>query len=389
MIVALAALQLAALVLLVLRLAPGRHRRAPIEPLNEREAASTTDRLGVTVILATLNEAQRIAPCLSGLEAQGAPLREVIVVDSRSTDGTRELVEEVARRDARFRLVSDPPLPAGWVGKVWALQHGLSLATGDWVLGVDADTEPNPGMVAAVVDAAESLGYDVVSFSPLFADMRASEQWLQPSMLLTLVYRFGAAGARDPQPARVMANGQCFLARREVLLAHGGYEAARQSWADDVTLARSLAGRGVKVGFLDGSRLYKVRAYEGLAQMWREWGRSFDLSDACSRPQQWFDVAFIAVAQGTPLLVLLAVAAGALETHALASRALVWTSGILFFIRVVMLFALAPTYARRSAGFWLSPLSDPMAAFRLVLSTIRRPRAWRGRAFTLGAAGNG
>ncbi len=389
MIVALAALQLAALVLVALRLAPGRHRRPPIDPLNAGEGASSTDRSTVTVILATLNEAQRIAPCLAGLSAQGAPLREVIVVDSRSSDGTRELVEEVGRRDARFRVVSDPPLPAGWVGKVWALQHGLGLARGDWVLGVDADTEPNAGMVAAVVHAAESLGYDVVSFSPLFADMRASEQWLQPSMLLTLVYRFGAAGARDPLPSRVMANGQCFLARREVLLANGGYEAARRSWADDVTLARALASRGVKVGFLDGSRLYKVRAYEGLAQMWREWGRSFDLSDACTRAQQWFDVAFILVAQATPLLVLSAFALGALTSHALASRILLWSSGILFLIRVVMLFALAPAYERRSAGFWLSPLSDPIAALRLLLSTVRRPRAWRGRAFTLGAAGNG
>ncbi len=261
-------------------------------------------------MVATLNEAARIAPCLAGLSAQGEPLREVIVVDSRSTDGTPALVESVARSDPRFRVVNDPPLPAGWVGKVWALQHGLQLAAEEWVLGIDADTEPEPGMVAAVVQAAEESRYDVVSFSPTFAGMRATEQWLQPSMLLTLVYRFGAAGSRDPAPSRVMANGQCFLARRAVLLAHGGYEAARQSWADDVTLARALAARGVRVGFLDGSRLYKVRAYDGLAQMWREWGRSFDLSDACTRAQQWFDVTFILLAQGAPLLVLLAFALG-------------------------------------------------------------------------------
>ena len=39
-------------------------------------------------------------------------------------------------------------------------------------------------------------GRDVVSFAPRFAGMTAAEQWLQPSMLLTLVYRFGAAGRR-------------------------------------------------------------------------------------------------------------------------------------------------------------------------------------------------
>lgn len=346
-------------------------------------------RATVTVLVPTRNEAHRIAPCLMGLERQGAPLAQVIVVDSHSTDGTQELVRSVAERDARFRVVEDPPLPSGWVGKVWALQQGLRFATGEWVLGIDADTEPQPGMVAAAVRAAERHRYDVVSFSPTFAGMSASEQWLQLSMLLTLVYRFGAAGEREPAPSRVMANGQCFLARREVLLANGGYEAARQSWADDVTLARALAARGVRVGFLDGSRLYKVRAYDGIAQMWREWGRSFDLSDACTRIQQWFDVAFITIAQGTPLLVLLAYALGALTAASAAGRLLVIASASLVTIRVLMLLALAGSYERRSVGFWLSPLSDPVAAFRLLLSTVRRPRAWRGRQFALGAAGNG
>ncbi|MEP7380148.1 MAG: glycosyltransferase family 2 protein [Gemmatimonadota bacterium] len=381
----LALLQLAALVLLVTRLLPGRHRRPPIAP----SVAPGTDEDGgtVSVVLATLNESSRIGPCLAGLQAQGAPLLEVIVVDSHSTDGTADLVADVVSRDRRFRVEQDPPVPTGWVGKVWALQHGLGLATGDWVLGVDADTEPQPGMVAAVVRAARELQYDVVSFSPRFADMRAAEQWLQPSMLLTLVYRFGAAGAKDPTPARVMANGQCFLARRTVLLAHGGYEAARQSWADDVTLARALAARGVRVGFLDGSRLYKVRAYDGVWQMWREWGRSFDLSDACTRVQQWFDVGFIVLVQGAPWLVLLAFAFGLLDRHTAASRLLLHTNQALVAIRVLMLFALSASYDSRTAGFWLSPLSDPLAAFRLVLSTMRRPRAWRGRTFTLGAPG--
>lgn len=379
MIALLAALQLLALAVLAWRLAPGWRRRPPVPPSPEgREGAA------VSVVLATLNEARRIAPCLAGLHTQGAPLHEVIVVDSHSSDGTAALVQEMAARDPRFRLVNDPPLPAGWVGKVWALQHGLGEATGEWVLGMDADTEARPGMVAAVVRAAEELRYDVVSFSPQFAGMTTGEQWLQPSMLLTLVYRFGAAGLAEPPPARVMANGQCFLARRAVLLAHGGYEAARASWADDVTLARALAAKGVRVGFLDGARLYRVRAYDGVRHMWREWGRSFDLSDAITPLRQWSDVAFIALVQGAPWLVLAAALAGLLPIGTRSGLALLRASQALLVIRVLMLLALGGSYERRTIGYWLSPLSDPLAAVRLVLSTVRRPTAWRGRTFTLG-----
>lgn len=378
--VILAALQGAALLLVIARLLPGRSRRPPVPPRPEGLEGTS-----VSVVVATLNEARRIGPCLAGLERQGAPLREVIVVDSHSTDGTPEMVQAVAARDPRFRVVNDPPLPSGWVGKVWALQHGLREASGDWVLGIDADTEPQPGMVAAVVESAQALGYDVVSFAPRFADMTTGEQWLQPSMLLTLVYRFGAAGMTDPPPDRVMANGQCFLARREVLLANGGYEAARMSWADDVTLSRTLAKRGVRVGFLDGSRLYTVRAYENLAHMWREWGRSFDLSDATTRGRQWFDVAFVILAQGLPWLVLLAFALGVFSRESAAGLALLRVNLVLVAIRLAMLGALYGSYERTSIGFWLSPLSDPVAAWRLVLSSARRPRAWRGRTFALGA----
>ncbi len=380
------AAQVVAFCVLLVRLVPGRHRRPPVAPVADGEPLSNET---VSVVVTSLNEAQRITPCLEGLHAQGesGPMLEVIVVDSRSSDGTPELVQEMASRDPRFRLVNDPPLPPDWIGKVWALQHGLREARGKWILGVDADTEPQLGMVGGVVRAALDGGYDVVSFSPRFAGQTAAEQWLQPAMLLTLVYRFGAAGRETPPPGRVMANGQCFLARRGVLLANGGYEVARRSFCDDVTLARYLASRGAKVGFLDGSRLYVVRAYESMSQMWGEWGRSLDLQDATSRRRQWSDVLFLALAQGAPVLVLLAALAGAIDLTRPAAQALVGVNAALLLVHVLMLFALRGAYASPGATFWLSPFADPLAAWRILLSTVRRPNEWRGREYSLHASG--
>ncbi|MEP7347095.1 MAG: glycosyltransferase family 2 protein, partial [Gemmatimonadaceae bacterium] len=278
----------------------------------------------------------------------------------------------------------DPPLPAQWIGKVWALQHGLSLASGEWVLGMDADTEAEPGMVAAVVEAARTRQLDVVSFSPRFDGQTHGERWLQPSMLLTLVYRCGAP-TDHPHPDQLMANGQCFLARREVLLRHGGYELARRSFADDVTLARALAARGERVGFLDGSLIYRVRSYANARQMWREWGRSFDLTDATTSFRQIIDVVYILLVQGLPLPITLAFALSAAPAMGVM-RALLWVNGALLGIRVLMTLAIAGSFVRRGPFFWLSPLSDPLAALRLVLSSARRPRNWRGRAYRTDAS---
>lgn len=377
MLLLLALAQAAALALLVIRLLPGRHRRPPIAPATDASSTPT-----VSVIVATLNEEHRLAPCLNGLMAQGPIVGEILVVDSGSSDGTAALILDAATRDPRIRLLRDDPLPAGWVGKVWALEHGLRQATGEWVLGIDADTEPRPGLAAGAVSAAIECRYDAVSFSPRFRIDSAAERWLQPALLVTLVYRVGAAGT-EADPDRVMANGQCFLARRAVLLDAGGYRIARASFCDDVTLARHLARTGHHVGFLDGSRLYDVRSYTSVRETWREWGRSLDLKDASTTWRQWGDVLFLLLVQGIPLPALVLLGALWMTGASLGEPAKLvgLVSGILVLVRVLLQRALASSYARTGIAFWLSPTADPLAAVRILLSTVRRPRAWRGRAY--------
>lgn len=376
MTIILLALQALALALLIARLQGGRKRAAPVVPVQEPLSETT-----VSVLLPTLNEGRRIGPCLAGLHAQGSPLMEVIVIDSGSTDDTRDQVDAMRRIDERFRVIDDRPLPDGWIGKVWALERGRAAASGEWLLGIDADTEPNPGLVGGVVTAAVTHGFDIVSFSPRFAGMTTGEQWLQPAMLATLVYRTGAAGGRLTAPDRLLANGQCFLARASVLAERDGYAPARTSFSDDVTLVRHYARTGKRVGFLDGSLLYRVRSYESVGQMWREWGRSIDLRDSTTRARQFLDASLLILAMALPLPSLIAVALGAGRGSPNAVDALIAINAAFVLIRVLLLGALVKSYERPRVTFWLSPLADPIAVLRVVLSTIRRPRAWRGRAY--------
>jgi dolichol-phosphate mannosyltransferase len=378
MIVLLLVAQCIALAVLLRRLARGRRRRAPVPPADGPRGA-------VSVVVATLDEAARIGPCLAGLRRQGPEMLEALVVDSDSRDGTRDLVRQAAAADPRIRLVDDGPLPAGWVGKVWALERGLQEARAPWVLGLDADTEPQSGLVGGVLAAATALGYDAVSFAPRFAGQGAAERWLQPALLTTLVYRFGPAGDERPDPERVMANGQCFLARRDVLLRHGGHAAVRDSFCDDVSLARHLARAGARVGFLDGSRLFLVRAYASARETWREWGRSLDLKDAATPGRQALDVLFLILVQGLPLALLVWLLAGGRASAGVAAPWLLGVNAALVGVRVLVQVALRGSYERRGLAFWLSPLADPLAALRIVLSSVRRPRRWRGREYPLAA----
>ena len=211
--------------------------------------------------------------------------------------------------------------------------------------------------------------------------MTLGEQWVQPAILTTLVYRTGAAGGHDVPADRVLANGQCFLARAAVLAEGGGYAPAKASFSDDVTLARHYARGGYRVGFLDGSRLYLVRSYESLAQMWREWGRSIDLRDSTTRTRLVADTILLVLTLGLPIPLLVALAAGVVRGSPNVIDALIAINATFVVIRVLLLGALVGSYERPAFTFWLSPLADPLAVVRVVLSTVRRPRAWRGRSY--------
>jgi dolichol-phosphate mannosyltransferase len=378
--------QIPAFFILLSRLLHGPFRRPPLQP-----QAPTPDLLGaVSVVIPTLNEVDRLEPCLQGLGQQSYELREAIIVDSNSQDGTPDLVNRYAKRDRRLKLINDPPLPTGWVGRPWALHNGF-LATSEhsrWVLGIDADTQPQWGMIAGLLQAAEAEKFDLVSLSPKFILDSPGEWWLQPALLMTLIYRFGAAGERNNAPDRVMANGQCFLCRRSVLAAVDGYTAAAGSFCDDVTLARQIAAAGYKVGFWDGSRVLKVRMYVGMAETWREWGRSLDLKDASSPAQIRGDLWLLGATQGLPLILLL-LALGCYFTgnHSFEMLGLLGLNLGLVVMRFALLLAIFPTYEAANGGripgtFFLSPLADPAAWYRIWLSAQSAPREWRGRNYS-------
>lgn len=365
----LAVAQLVALVVVCARLSRGRRRRPLVEP--RREGVHDTS---VSAIVPARNEAHRIGRCLEGLRAQGAPLAEVIVVDGGSTDGTAEVVEDAASSDRRVRRIDEPPKSHGVVGRPWAIAAGCAAARGDWLLVVDADTIPRPGMVAGAVAAARTHALDAVSFAPRIIAPGAGARWLQPAFLTTLVYRFGPPGVGTPDAARAMANGQCMLIRRAALERIGGYAAVARSYCDDVHIVRQLAASGARVDFLDGVRLLDVEMYRTGRETWRAWPPSLNLRDATSTGWRWLDALVLILAQALPVPMLLAI--GMLPGG--ATRALVAVNVALLAVRLLISFATAHSFARRGFPYWLSPLADPAAVLRVVAAMLRRPTEWRG-----------
>ncbi len=325
----------------------------------------------------------RLPNCLEGLRSQ-QEVREIIIVDSRSQDGTPEYVREVQKDyPIELRLITDDPLPSGWVGRPWALHTGFLNADpeSEWILGIDADTLPQLGLVPSLVQKAIAENYDMVSLSPKFILKTWGEQWLQPALLVTLIFRFGATGDRQQfTQERVMANGQCFLSRRVMLEKLQGYELAKSSFCDDVTLVRSAAQQGAKVGFLDGANLIQVRMYDSMAETWKEWGRSLDLKDAATPVQTFGDCVLLLAVQGLPIPLLFFLIYSNFEAN-IFTQSLLGLNGFLVLIRFLLVFGIRSSYTEVGFMFWLSPFADPLAVLRIWLSALTKPKTWRGRIY--------
>lgn len=317
---------------------------------------------GITVVVPARDEAARIGPLLEAVV--GAPgVDEVLVVDDDSTDATAE----IARR-AGARVLSGAPLPEGWAGKAWALQQGIVAARTEWIVTLDADARPDPALPRAAVTRAAADRFDLLTVAGGFECPTAPLRWIHPAMLTTLVYRFGPPGRPSVPSQRTMANGQCMVFERTRFLDDGGLEPVAGHPVEDVALARHLAGRGRRVGFLDGTDLLRVRMYESFADAWHGWGRSLALPGVEPRHRQVIDLGVVALAQALPTLRLLTGRADALDLVLVAAR-------------LGTLVGTARSYERRGAAYWASPLADGPATVALAGGVIRRRQTWRGRVY--------
>jgi dolichol-phosphate mannosyltransferase len=266
-------------------------------------------------------------------------------------------------------VVVGGPLPAGWVGKPWALEQGLRAARSEWVVTMDADVEPARWLPSSLVRRATADGLDFVSVAGRFACPTAPLRWLHPALLTTLVYRFGPpGGGRTPAPVRALANGQCTAFRRQALIAAGGFAAVADHLTDDVALARALAARGWRTALLDGTTVLRVRMHTDAADAWAGWGRSLPMPDVTSVPWRAVDAITLVAAQALPLPRLLVGRADALDAGLLA-------------LRLGTLVGTARAYERTDLAYWLSPLADVAAVGRVIWGAVRPGRAWRGRTY--------
>lgn len=331
----------------------------------------------VSVILPVLNEAVRIEGCLECLMNQPETVVEILVADGGSSDGTQSMVERCRLRDRRVRLIDASPVPGDWTGKVWGLYMGLKNADPEcqWVLSVDADVRCSPQLVPSLLAHAERTGLSTFSLAARQHLSGFADALLHPSLLTTLVYRFGMPGQATRDLHQVQANGQCLFSWRETLLRTDALRAAQHSLCEDITLVRRLAECGEHIGFYESAGLVSTSMYSDWHETWHNWPRSLPTRDRYFGWREAIGLLEVLLVQALPLPLLAAARALNIPDWLVATNA-----GIAL-IRLGVLVGVARAYERRPWTYWLSPLLDLPVAVRLVTSALRRRQSWRGRLY--------
>jgi glycosyltransferase involved in cell wall biosynthesis len=321
----------------------------------------------VTVLLPVRNEAENIERILGELNNQiNLTHLKVLVIDDNSEDQTLRLIND--NLSNRISVISAPPLPVGWIGKVGALQAGYRHIEADLpeiVISIDADVHFEPDAISRAAKTLLDAKLDFLSPYPRQIADTWGERLIQPLLQWSWMSTVLLRGAEKyPMTSTVICNGQFLVMRGSSLKAIGGFESVSHKVLDDIELGRSFVAAGFKGSVISGSDISSTRMYQSFEEISAGYGKSLHL-------------AFGSIV-GSVIAALFVGATALLPLVSTISGDLLGLAALIAIIGTRIISAAASGTRVRDA--FLHPISALLFIYLLYFSWINRGKTqWKGR----------
>jgi hypothetical protein len=229
----------------------------------------------ISIIFAARDESEKLPAALQTMLSLDYPDYEVIAVDDRSADATGRIMDDFAARNSHLRVVHISSLPPGWLGKPHALDQGVQLATGKWIIFTDADVHFAPDTLRRVMKLASDQRLDHLS---LITRLEMFGFWECVAMTyFGLGFSLGTEIWRtsNPRSSRYAGIGAFQIIRRDVYEKVGGHRRLAMEVVEDMKLGKivKLGGFRSQVGL--ASQHVGVHWHAGLKNIIRGTTKNF------------------------------------------------------------------------------------------------------------------
>ena len=245
----------------------GSHNLNSLPMLRADSMPDPTTWPALSVVIPACNEVETLAAAITTLRAQDYPDLQIVIVDDRSTDGTSELVDQLAAADPRVTAVHVRTLPSGWLGKVHALRAGIEQARGAFVLFADADIHYAEGALRAAMALVEKQQLDHLALVPKMNSGSFVHEVVVDAFGAIFMRTIQIEKINDPDSDAYVGTGAFNLFRRETYDRSERLDWLRLEVADDVGLGLLLKRAGARTGVWLGPNLISVLWYPSLAEM--------------------------------------------------------------------------------------------------------------------------
>jgi glycosyltransferase involved in cell wall biosynthesis len=218
----------------------------------------------ISLVIPACNEGETIQAAMNSLLKVDYPNLEVIVVNDRSDDKTRQIVDQFSMIDDRIIPVHVNYLPPGWLGKVNALRRGIDESTAEWILLSDADVHFTPDSFKNAMTYCLKGRFDFLTAIP---DVITKGNVLH--VVITQLFHqaslfFRSDKLNEPSHPACYGQGAFMLMRKATYLKSQRLEWLKMEVVDDTGLALLMRRAGARMA-----------AVAGLNQIQLEWYPSF------------------------------------------------------------------------------------------------------------------